>query len=80
MPSDRMNLPPTSVMTSTYRSYVVRFWRSNPSSPLRASAQCIQTGAVLHFATLASLFEFLESLDTPLDAAEPTDPPPADQG
>ena len=47
----------------TYRSYLVRLWRSNPHSPLRASVQCVQTGAITHFADLPSLFRFLESLD-----------------
>jgi hypothetical protein len=58
----------------TYRSYLVRLWRSNPHSPLRASALCVQTGALTHFADLPSLFAFLESLDDSPVAAEPTQP------
>ena len=57
---------------STYRSYLVRLWRSHPHAALRASAQCVQTGAVSHFNDLASLFVFLESLNTPPAATEPT--------
>lgn len=58
----------------TYRSYLVRLWRSNPHSPLRASVQCVQTGVVTHFADLPSLFAFFESLDVQLDADDSTQP------
>jgi hypothetical protein len=60
--------------TGTYRSYLVRLWRSNPHSPLRASVQCIQTSSITHFADLPSLFVFFESLDALSPAAEPTEP------
>jgi hypothetical protein len=59
---------------ATYRSYLVRLWRSSPDSPLRASAQCVQTGAITHFADLSSLFAFFESLDALPAAAEQTQP------
>lgn len=55
----------------SYRSYLVRLWRSNPHSPLRASALCVQSGALTHFADLPSLFAFLESFDDPPVVAEP---------
>lgn len=44
-----------------YRSYLVRLWRSHAQAPLRASAQCVQTGVTTHFASLESLFSFLET-------------------
>jgi hypothetical protein len=60
--------------TGTYRSYLVRLWRSNPHSPLRATIQSVQTGAITHFADLPSLFGFLASLDDLPAATEPTEP------
>jgi hypothetical protein len=74
MSIDRLSLSLTSLTTDTYRSYLVRLWRSNPRSPLRASVQCVQTGALIHFADLPSLFVFLASLDTFPAADKPTKP------
>jgi hypothetical protein len=74
MSSDPIGLSPTGLTATAYRSYLVRLWRSNPHSPLRASAQCVQTGAVSHFADLPSLFVFLASLDAPPAATEQTQP------
>jgi hypothetical protein len=73
MSIDPTNLPPTGLAANAYRSYLVRFWRSNPHSPLRASTQCVQTGAVAHFADLPSLFQFLASLDAASPTAEPSE-------
>lgn len=50
-----------------YRAYLVRLWRDNPNEPWRASAQSVQSGELLRFATLQELFSFLEihTGDTP---------------
>jgi hypothetical protein len=73
-----MNLPGLEVLTYPedpsrfYRSYLVRLWRSHAQAPLRASAQCIQTGATIHFAGLEGLISFLETQSAPPDTAKET--------
>lgn len=54
-----------------YQSYLVRLWQAHGHAEWRASARHIQTGETIHFATLASLFAFLEAQTdtTPLRTA-----------
>lgn len=44
-----------------YHSYLVRIWQTHPQSAWRASAQCVQTGATILFADLATLYAFLHA-------------------
>ena len=44
-----------------YHSYLVRIWQTHPQSAWRASAQCVQTGATILFADLATLCAFLSA-------------------
>jgi|GEM_PF-1105512 len=51
-----------SVIPSTlYQSYLVRLWQAHMHATWRASAQHIQTGETMHFATLDSLYAFLQA-------------------
>jgi hypothetical protein len=43
-----------------YRAYLVRLWRDDAQEPWRASAQSVQSGELVRFATLQELFAFLE--------------------
>lgn len=43
-----------------YRAYLVRLWRDGAHEPWRASAQSVQSGELIRFATLEELFAFLE--------------------
>ena len=52
--SQRMNEP-----IATYQSYLVRLWQDSPHAQWRASAQCVQTSEVIHFADRDALFSFL---------------------
>ena len=45
---------------SYYRAYLVRLWRDDSQQPWRASAQSVQSGELVRFATLQELFIFLE--------------------
>ncbi|RIK44387.1 MAG: hypothetical protein DCC55_02800 [Chloroflexi bacterium] len=51
------NAQPTS---PNYRAYLVRLWRDEAQEPWRASAQSVQSGELIRFATLEELFAFLE--------------------
>lgn len=42
-----------------YRSYLLRLWQDHPRAMWRASAQCVQTNEITHFADLDNLFTFL---------------------
>jgi hypothetical protein len=52
----------TTLTANTYRSYLVRFWRSNDRGCWRASAQCVQTGVTVRFGDMESLFTFLHTV------------------
>lgn len=52
-----------------YQSYLLRLWQDSRRAMWRCSAQSIQTGKIVHFADLDSLFTFL--------AAQTTSPPSA---
>jgi hypothetical protein len=51
--NDQLSLP-------HYRAYLVRLWRDDAQEPWRASAQSVQSGEVVRFATLQELFAFLD--------------------
>lgn len=44
---------------TVYHSYLVRLWQEYPGAPWRASAQSVQSGKLIHFATLTALATFL---------------------
>ena len=46
---------------ATYQSYLVRLWQDSPHATWRASAQCVQTRAIVYFADLDALFTFLSA-------------------
>ena len=54
-----------SLNTSTYRSYLVRFWQSSTEGGWRASAQCVQTGNTVLFGEIEQLMTFLQTEITP---------------
>lgn len=58
---------------TAYRSYMVRFWQSNPQSGWRASAQCVQTGNTILFGTLERLLVFLQNELGPRDPCAATE-------
>lgn len=45
----------------TYRSYLVRIWKDGACALWRASAQSVQTGETIYFASISALFAFLEA-------------------
>lgn len=45
---------------SQYKAYLVRLWQDDTQAVWRASAQSVQNGEWVHFATLQELFAFLE--------------------
>ena len=47
------------VAVSTYHAYLIRLWQDQPSSPWRASAQSVQSGEVVRFASIDALYAFL---------------------
>jgi hypothetical protein len=55
-----MQLDPGS-QANLYQSYLVRFWQSGGTGVWRASAQNVQTGALVLFADTGSLFAFLQA-------------------
>lgn len=44
-----------------YAAYLVRLWQDSPGETFRASAQSVQSGEVVRFGSLRSLFTFLET-------------------
>lgn len=54
-----------SLTTTTYRSYLIRFWQSSAEGGWRASAQCIQTGNTVLFGEIEQLLTFLQTEITP---------------
>ena len=42
-----------------YRSYLLRLWQESPRAAWHASALCVQTSEIVHFADLNGLFAFL---------------------
>jgi len=74
MASFRPELP----TLTNYTAYLVRLWQDSQQGPWRASAQSVQTGERVLFASLAELFAFLQgqTLDGP--AGTPAQPAPPD--
>jgi hypothetical protein len=63
---DPMPTPgPPLIAPGAYHAYLVRLWQDHPSSPWRASAQSVQSGEVVRFATLEALWQFLERATGP---------------
>jgi hypothetical protein len=62
---------------SGYIAYLVRLWRDGQAGQWRASAQSVQTGEKVLFASLAELLVFLEgqTLADPADNLEGPVPP-----
>lgn len=56
-----MHIQSNGLTGPAYRSYLVRFWQSNPQGGWRASAQCVQTGNTILFGTLERLLAFLQN-------------------
>ncbi|MEM7124739.1 MAG: hypothetical protein AAF702_00345 [Chloroflexota bacterium] len=44
-----------------YSSFLIRLWQDTPDGPWSASAQSVQSGEVVRFASLQELFVFLEA-------------------
>ncbi|MCE7989829.1 MAG: hypothetical protein DYG89_52450 [Caldilinea sp. CFX5] len=44
-----------------YHSYLVRLWHDDQQTTWRALAQSVQTGEIVHFVDLTSLFAFLQA-------------------
>jgi hypothetical protein len=44
-----------------YKAYLIRMWQDSPHIGWRASAQSVRSGQVIHFASLAALFAFLQT-------------------
>ena len=68
----------SELLTPTnYTAYLVRLWQDSGQGPWRASAQSVQTGERVLFASLAELFAFLEgqTLGRPADDQAPAAPP-----
>lgn len=45
--------------STSYSAYLVRLWKDGVPAKWRASAQSVQTGEIVRFATLYELFAFL---------------------
>ena len=72
-----MSFRPELPTLTNYTAYLVRLWQDSQQGPWRASAQSVQTGERVLFASLAELFAFLEgqTLAGPADAPAPAAPP-----
>lgn len=47
--------------TGNYRSYIIRFWRTNPTVPWRAAAIDPHQDGVHYFASREALYAFLDA-------------------
>ena len=60
MKTQTLPVPANPILSSgVYHSYIVRLWQTDPEASWRASALCVQTGELIRFADLHSLFAFL---------------------
>jgi hypothetical protein len=68
-----MSFQPDLDKPSGYAAFLVRLWQGGEEGQWRASAQSVQTGEKVLFASLAELFAFLEgqTLDGPADDQVP---------
>jgi hypothetical protein len=66
----------TPERSGDYRSYLVRLWRNHPPASWHATAQCVQTGKVIHFADVKSLCDFLQRQTRGAEDGEATEPRP----
>jgi hypothetical protein len=60
MENGRLSLP-FGTDPARYRSYLLRLWREEPSTPWRCQVQCVASGQVRRFDGLIGLFEFLDA-------------------
>jgi hypothetical protein len=69
----------SELLTPTnYTAYLVRLWQDSGQGSWRASAQSVQTGERVLFASLAELFAFLEGQTLAGPADIPAQPAPPD--
>lgn len=47
-----------------YRAYLIRLWAEGSPGTWRASVQSVASGAIVHFASMDALFNFLRSETT----------------
>ena len=47
--------------SGSYRAYLVRLWQEDEEGVWRASAQAVQSGEVVRFASLQALYAFLRA-------------------
>lgn len=57
-PCNPKNQSPSSL---PYQAYLIRLWQDSQQADWRASAQAVQSGEVVRFASLKALFDFLEA-------------------
>lgn len=53
-----------SASLDTYRAYLIRVWQDGQQAAWRASAQAVQGGKVVRFASMEELFAFLKAQTT----------------
>jgi hypothetical protein len=58
---DTRPVVPFGTDPARYRSYLLRLWREEPSTPWRCQVQCVASGQVRRFEGLLGLFEFLQA-------------------
>jgi len=63
---DNQNRPPWP-----YQAFLIRLWQDSHQADWRASAQSVQSGETIRFASLAALFAFLQD-----QTRHQTDQPP----
>jgi hypothetical protein len=57
-----MSFPtPAASQPDGYHAYLMRLWQAGSNGTWRLSLQCVQTGEKLHFASLESLFTYLQA-------------------
>lgn len=61
--------------SARYQSYLVRLWQAHTHATWRVSVQHIQTGEMMHFASLDSLYSFLQAQTAECDPAPDTATP-----
>jgi hypothetical protein len=74
-----MSFQPEVLRRPNYRAYLVRLWQDSQPGPWRASAQSVQTGEQVLFASLAELFIFLEGQTLAGPAGDPERGVPPDE-
>jgi hypothetical protein len=66
-----MSFPtPAASQPDGYHAYLMRLWQAGADGTWRLSLQCVQTGEKLHFASLESLFTYLQAQTAADDIAD----------